>query len=100
MLANREPAFVWIGNTVKYRLSTHAQEEIEHRKIPQGLVESVIEKPDQIVLERGSLKAYQSKRDIGGKMFPVRVIIDDGVDPAVVVTSYKTTKIEKYWKNT
>jgi hypothetical protein len=35
----------------------------------------------------------------GGKMFLVRVIIDDGVDPAVVVTVYRTTKIEKYWKN-
>jgi len=22
---------------------------------------------------------------------------DDGVDPAVVVTAYRTTKIEKYW---
>ena len=84
---------------MRYRLSTHAKEEIERRKIPQGLVESVVEKPDQIVLERGPLKAYQSKRDIGGKMFLVRVIVDDGVDPAVVVTVYRTTKIEKYWKN-
>jgi len=25
--------------------------------------------------------------------------VDDGMDPAVVVTVYRTTKIEKYWKN-
>ena len=84
---------------MRYRLSTHAKEEIERRKIPQGWVESVLEKPDQVVPERGVLKAYQSKRDIGGKMFLVRVMVDDGVDPAVVVTAYRTTKIEKYWKS-
>ena len=71
---------------MRYRLSTYAREEIERRKIPQDWVESVLEKPDQIVLERGALRAYQSKRDIGSKMFLLRVIVDDGVDPAVVVT--------------
>ncbi len=30
-------------------------------------------------------------------MFLLRVIVDDSVDPAVVVTAYRTTKIEKYW---
>ena len=84
---------------MRCRLSTHAKEEIERRKIPQGWVESVLEKPDQVVLERGVLKSYQSKRDIGCKMFLLRVIVADGVDPAVVVTAYRTTKIEKYWKN-
>jgi hypothetical protein len=62
-------------------------------------VESVLERPDQVVPERGVLKVYQSKWDIGGRIFLVRVIVDDGVDPAVVVTVYRTTKIEKYWKN-
>ncbi|MBZ5565238.1 MAG: hypothetical protein LAP13_22805 [Acidobacteriia bacterium] len=46
---------------------------------------------------RYGLKPYQSKRVIGGKMFLLRVIVDDAVDPALVVTAYRTTKIEKYW---
>ncbi len=64
---------------------------------PLSLLEAVLEKPDQIVRERGVAKAYQSKCEIGGKMFLLRVIVDDSVDPAVVVTAYRTTKIEKYW---
>jgi hypothetical protein len=67
------------------------------RQIPLALVKSILEKPDQIVPERGAVKAYQSKRDIGGKMFLVRVMVDDSLDPAVVVTAYRTTKIERYW---
>jgi len=30
-------------------------------------------------------------------MLLFRVIVDDAVDPAVVVTAYRTTRIEKYW---
>ena len=85
--------------SVRYRLSNHAQEEIERRKIPRPLLEATLEKPGQIVPERGALKAYQSKCDIGGKIFLLRVIVDDSVDPAVVVTAYRTTKVEKYWGN-
>lgn len=53
---------------MRYKLSTHAQKEIERRGIPLAVVEAILEKPDQIVPERGILKACQSKREIGGKM--------------------------------
>jgi hypothetical protein len=86
-----------IGRLVRYTLSRHAQQEIERRRIPLGLLEAVLEKPDQVILERGVAKAFQSKCDIGGKMFLLRVMVDDSLDPAVVVTAYRTTKIEKYW---
>jgi len=45
---------------------------------------AVLENPDQIAPERGALKAHQSKRDIGGKMCLVRVIVDEGANPALV----------------
>jgi hypothetical protein len=82
---------------MKYKLSGHARQEIERRKIPLTLLEAVLEKPDQVVHERGAAKVYQSKCGIGGKMFLLRAIVDDSVDPAVVVTAYRTTKIEKCW---
>lgn len=43
------------------------------------------------------VKAYQSSCDIGGKTYLLRVIVDDAVDPAVVVTVYRTTRIGRYW---
>ena len=77
---------------MKYILSRHVLQEIERRAIPLALLEAVLQKPDQIVPERGAAKAYQSKCEIGGKMFLLRVIVDDSVDPARVVTAYRTTK--------
>jgi hypothetical protein len=31
-------------------------------------------------------------------MFLVRVLTDDTVDPAVMVTAYRTSKIDRYWE--
>jgi len=34
----------------------------------------------------------------GSKTFLLRAIVNDGVEPAVVITAYRTSKIEKYWR--
>jgi mRNA-degrading endonuclease RelE of RelBE toxin-antitoxin system len=81
-----------------YKFSSHAQTEMERRKISVDLVESVLDNPQQIISEKEERKAYQSKIDIGGKAFLLRVIVVDNVEPVVVITVYKTSKIDKYWR--
>jgi hypothetical protein len=82
-----------------FEISRHAREEMERRAIPLNIVESVLQNPQQIVDEYGNKKAFQSIMDIGtGKDYLVRVIVNDTLDPAKVVTVYKTSKIMKYWR--
>jgi hypothetical protein len=84
---------------MRYKISRHAQTEMERRGISQSLIESVLDNPQQIVLERDGRKVYQSQVDFGsGKAFLLRVIVADNVDPKVVITVYRTSKIEKYWR--
>ena len=84
---------------MKYKLSRHAEEELRLRQIPRDLLESVLQNPQQIISERRGKRAYQSQLDFGGdKMFLLRAIIDDTIDPPVVVTVYRTKKIRKYWR--
>ncbi len=84
---------------MKYKLSRHAKEEIERRVIPMELLKSVLERPQQIVLEPSGKKAYQSQFEFGGgKIFLLRAIVLDDIDPPVVVTVYRTSKIQKYWR--
>ena len=84
---------------MRYRLSSHAEEELDLRAIPRELLESVLEEPQQIVPVHGGRKAYQSQLGFGdGRLFLVRAIVDDSVDPAVVVTVYRTSRIGKYWR--
>jgi len=72
---------------------------MERRCIPLGFVETVLESPQQIVTERGDLKAYQSIIDFGsGKRFLLRAIVNDTLEPANIITVYRTSKITKYWR--
>lgn len=83
---------------MEYKISRHAQTEMERRNISLPQVESVLDSPQQILLEREGRKVYQSKVEFGnGKIFLLRVIVADDVDPKVVITVYRTSKIEKYW---
>jgi hypothetical protein len=59
----------------------------------------VLDNPQQIIIEREGRKVYQSKVDFGnGKIFLLRIIVADDIDPKVVITVYRTSKIEKYWR--
>jgi len=86
---------------VRFRISTHARQEMRRRGIPAALVRGVLEHPGQIVPERGVKKAYQSQIEFaGGRMYLVRAIVDEAVDPALVITVYRTSKASKYWSKT
>lgn len=86
---------------MKFILSHHARLEMARRQIPLSLLEPVLQQPQQIVSEKRGRKGYQSQVDFGnGKIFLLRVIVEDAVDPANVVTVYRTSKIAKYWRTT
>jgi len=43
---------------------------------------------------------YQSHLDFGtGKLYLLRLFINTTIDPAVVITVYRTSQIKKYWRN-
>jgi len=70
----------------EFRLTQHAREKMTRRQIPENIVMDVLYKPEQIVLERGDRKAYRSQVEINGKLYLVRIIVEDQVQPHVVVT--------------
>lgn len=85
---------------MKFRLSRHALEELERRGIPRDLLEKVLQNPQQVLPEREGKKIYQSQVEFdGGGLFLLRAIVNDEAEPAVVVTVYRTSKIEKYWRS-
>jgi hypothetical protein len=61
------------------------------------LVEETLRAPQQVVETYGGRKAYQSQIDFGGKRYLIRVIVS-ATDPVEVVTVYKTSRLQKYWR--
>jgi len=84
---------------MNFVLSQHAQAEMQRRQIPPDLLESVLHHPQQIVSDQRGNRVYQSILDFGGgKMFLLRAVVADALDPAVVITVYRTSQIARYWR--
>ena len=85
---------------MNFRFSNHALEEMEKRKVPISFVETVLENPQQILQQDEEITIYQSQIDFGtGKLYLLRVFINTTLDPAIVVTVYRTSQIKKHWRN-
>jgi len=85
---------------MNHELSSHVQQEMERRGIPLAVVESVLAAPAQKVPEHGNVLCYQSKIEINQKLYLVRVMVNETATPPKVVTVYRTSKINKYWRAT
>lgn len=81
-----------------FRFSRHVLEEMGKRKISQQLVEQILHAPEQKVPEVDDITCYQSKVEIGGKTYLLRIMVNEVITPVVVVTMYRTSKISKYWR--
>jgi len=78
--------------------SKHVLEELKERNIPRNLVEQVLQAPQQKVPEVENVTCYQSRIDMKGKEYLLRVMVNERVNPAKVVTVYRTSKVTKYWR--
>ncbi len=64
----------------------------------QRLVEQALYNPEQKVQEVNDITCYQSRVEINGKAYLLRVMVNETMDPAIVVTVYRTSKVSKYWR--
>ncbi len=85
---------------MSFKLSAHVQKEMMRRGIPLAVVESVLATPAQKVVEHDNVLCYQSKVEINQKPYLVRVMVNETATPPKVVTVYRTSKINRYWKET
>ena len=84
---------------MKYKLSSHAKLKMKIRQISFESIEEVLNKPQQVFSISDKRKIFQSKIDPEqGKVYLLRIIVEDDVKPPVVVTIYRTGKIKKYWR--
>jgi len=80
--------------------SDHALIEMARREISQEQVRNVLANPEQTESVREGRAVYQAKCDMGEppKTYILRVFVDMDRKPPYVVTVYRTSKVEKYWR--
>ena len=85
-------------NIADYVLTEHAELEMSRRQIEPEWVATIMATPEQIVEGFNGRKIFQSRIESGGKTHLVRLVVEEWHSPPVVVTIYRTSKIEKYWR--
>ena len=85
---------------MEFRLSRHAEWEMARRRLPLAMVQAVMDAPEQRFRDepRSGAWIYQSRLWFeDGKMYLLRVVVAEEHVPPLIVTAYRTSKIEKYW---
>jgi len=86
---------------MNFIFSKHAEEQLGRRLLGRSTVESVVLKPDQVIQDENDedIAIYQSLVKEDDTMFLYRVFVNVKVQPNVIVTLYRTTKIDKYYES-
>ena len=68
------------------------------RGIPESILDVVLQAPGEIVPEKEELVAYQSVINFPEGPMLLRAIVAHQDQPMRIITVYRTSKIEKYWR--
>lgn len=84
----------------EFEFTDHALIEMSRRQISEKDVKAVLANPEQTEMVRDGRAVYQSRLEMDEppKIYLLRVFVDIDPRPPYVVTVYRTSKIEKYWR--
>jgi hypothetical protein len=77
--------------------SNHAIEQMYARNINQATVETIIENPLQIILEVDK-KIFHGIIEEDNTKYLIRIFVNRLKQPNLIITVYKTSKIDKYYE--
>jgi len=77
-------------------LSKHAADQFKVRQIDFVVVEKVMNTPDTIITEEPCKHIFQKGIEVNGKCYLYRIFVNVCKTPALIITGYRTSKIEKY----
>mgnify|MGYP001487066293 CR=1 FL=1 len=80
----------------QYIFSEHALIQIRKRKLDIQFIENTLESPDTIFSNDPEVTVYQKVGTERNKSYLYRVFVNIQKRPKVIITVYKTSKIEKY----
>ena len=82
-------------------MTDHARLEMARRQISEAEVGQVLAAPEQMECVREGRAVYQSRMERGEppKTYVVRVVVDIDRKPSEVVTAYRSSRVQKYWRS-
>ena len=89
-----------VSSITQYRITDHARFEMGRRGITESELAYVLSAPEQAEMVRPGRAVLQSRTEYGEspQIYLLRIFVDIDRQPAEVVTAYRTSRIEKYWR--
>jgi hypothetical protein len=81
---------------MKYNYSKHSVEQMKRRGISHSLVEEVLHDSTNFRMQDDCVKIFQKIIDDNKNIYFYRVFVNICKTPPVIITVYKTSKVEKY----
>lgn len=78
-----------------FKFSQHAIDQICERKISKDTVKKILLSPIKVVQDN-ELSIYHGIINEENKQYLIRIFVNHSVQPAVIITVYRTSKIKKY----
>ncbi|MEX0784228.1 MAG: DUF4258 domain-containing protein [Dehalococcoidia bacterium] len=81
-------------------LPLHVTTQAARRRLTETDIRGVLDNPGQVLAVAAGRVVAQSLVSLGDppRSYVLRVFVDIARDPAEVVTAYRSSKIEKYWR--
>lgn len=79
-----------------FKFSSHALEQIETRSLSLQVIEEILLSEEKLIIKVGNIDIYQKIIVEVDKPYLYRIFVNTSKEPFLVVTAYKTSKIEKY----
>jgi LysM repeat protein len=85
---------------MKIIITNHARFEAQRRQIDLELAQAIVENPGQKIPSQRARIVFQNRYydKIENKEMLLRVIVAQSGDKLKVISVYKTSKIDKYWR--
>lgn len=77
--------------------TSHARKQIAERRLSEEAVGELLQNPGQMYEEEG-VWLLQARYSEEGKEYLLRAVARRESDRWIVLTAYKTSKTEKYWR--
>ena len=81
---------------MSFKFSKHSLDQINRRNLESSVIEIVINEPDKIVKADDCTNIHQKIVHEKGKDYLYRVFLNTCKTPHLIITAYKTSKIDKY----
>jgi len=82
---------------LKIYFTMHAEKQLKERNISKEAVLKTVLSPGQVIPQEEGILLFQSVYYEGNKKYLLRVAAKLQADTWLIITAYRTSKVQKYW---